>query len=116
MYGVAETEGVSGGVLGSYDFVDGPFGDVEDLDGDAGVANEALDLREIVGFCGCSGVTWFREDDEHPFMPRLDHACDGHPCEIAMLAIGLHHPVQISRTMFHQFREIGSHQHVDRQP
>lgn len=79
MDGVAETVDRGGfvGVVLCDDLVDVPFRDVEDFEGEMGaaLADDAPHAFCPLGVGGFRvGAVGFGEEDEHPFVPGLDHA------------------------------------------
>ena len=75
----------------SNDLVDVPAGDVEEFDREAGIADDLANAGMVFGWRGIELVVGTRggEEDEHPFVPGLDHAGDAGPAPVGMLDVWL---------------------------
>ena len=87
-------EVVRGGVALGDDFVDVPPVDAEDLEGNRVVADEVAHAVLPRGHGGIRvGFVGDGEDDEHPFVPGLDHADQTRPGKVRVRLLGLEDPV-----------------------
>lgn len=117
MHSIAETEDVSVVVVLGDRLVDEPFADIQELHGDRLVADQLLNPLNILFICGnkLRAGARGREEDEHPLIPRPDHAHNRSPPERREFLTGLHDPVQVANAVLDEVAQVGLDETVDRE-